>query len=177
MRYTTIIDIRDYPQIYRSESCRLLYLHLVLASGYHVEDKDLCAASLRQLEAQTGLTFSAVRHALQQLQKAGLVTRQCDSWSVVKYCIPKDIATRPKPSKKAGGFSEEAYKIIHHEFTPDQKTWLYNHHKSEFMWVYENIHRLSKEGDTTVEKYLRANYSQYLAEWNKMKRIQENEQS
>ena len=71
MRYTTIIDIRDFPELYRNQNLRLLYLHLVLKSGYHDDDRDQVHTSIRRLGYETGLTVSAVRHGLAMLKKFG----------------------------------------------------------------------------------------------------------
>lgn len=76
MRYTTLIDISEYPQLYRSSSVRLVYLHLVLKSGFHDDDRDLCAVSIRRLANDCGLTVAATRHALGLLEKAAMITRQ-----------------------------------------------------------------------------------------------------
>ena len=49
MRYTTLIDIRDNPILYRNHNVRLVYLHLVLVAGYHDVNRDIVSASLRVL--------------------------------------------------------------------------------------------------------------------------------
>ena len=56
MRYTTIIDIAQCPEIYRNINARLTYLHMVLTCGYHDNDKGLVRKSVRQLSAETGIT-------------------------------------------------------------------------------------------------------------------------
>lgn len=161
MRYTTIIDIRDYPQIYRSESCRLLYLHLVLASGYHVEDKDLCGASLRQLEAQSGLTLSAVRHALQQLQKAGLVARVDGSWKVEKFVLSAPILKRPKTQTQvtAAQFREQELQQAeqrHREIQEykDQAARLEALGKTPFMALFEQKQDAARAGDQDAAAFI-----------------------
>ena len=87
MRYTTIIDITELPQVYRNVNARLLYLHLVLRSGYHNEDRDLARISLRVLASSVGLTLSATRHALHILGDAGLVVKEGDAWRVRKWFV------------------------------------------------------------------------------------------
>lgn len=86
-RYTTIIDISGAP-CYRSVSVRLLYLHLCLKAGYHKENLDIVHSSLHQLASGAGLTVSAVRHALGQLEAAGLVSREGSALRVVKFVQP-----------------------------------------------------------------------------------------
>lgn len=100
MRYTTIIDIRDLPQIWNNQNCARAYLFLCLASGYHDADRDLVKVSVRGLAALTGLSVAASRHALTQLQKAGLITRQGDTWRVVKFVITETPAARPKTKRE-----------------------------------------------------------------------------
>ena len=100
MRYTTIIDLSEYPQLYRSTNARLLYLHLVLKSGYHDDDRDLIDCSLRRLAMETGLTFSAVRCALDLLLKYNLVSRQGPLLQVRKFVLERSITPRAKSRKQ-----------------------------------------------------------------------------
>ena len=98
MRYTTIIDIREFP-LYKNPACRTLYLHMVLASGYHETDMDQVTISIRGLATQTGLTVSATRHALSVLMKAGLVRRQSGHLHVAKYILQEGIPKRARSKK------------------------------------------------------------------------------
>lgn len=100
MRYTTIIDIRDLPQIWNNQNCARAYLFLCLASGYHDDDRDLVKVSVRGLAALTGLSVAASRHALTQLQKAGLIARQGYTWKVTKFVITETPAARPKTKRE-----------------------------------------------------------------------------
>lgn len=99
MRYTTIVDIREFP-LYRNPSVRQLYLHLVLVSGYHDSDLDRVAVSVRGLASQTGLTISAVRHALDVMAKAGLVRREGGALMVTKYVLKDGIPKRARSKKE-----------------------------------------------------------------------------
>lgn len=103
MRYTTVIDISEMPDIYKNQHARVLYLHLALKSGYHDADRDRIKISIRILAGTVGLTVSAVRHALQQLEKAGLVKRDGDTMVIKKWIIdepptPRQKKMDPKPS-------------------------------------------------------------------------------
>ena len=100
MRYTTIIDIREFPQIYRNNNAKLVYLHLVLISGYHDEDRDQTPISIRQICYDTGLSLSAVRHSLKVLISAGLLTRSGITWTVKKFVLDKPISPRIRSEKK-----------------------------------------------------------------------------
>ena len=99
MRYTTIIDIRELG-IYRNQATRLLYLHMVLASGYHESDLDQVNISIRGLATQTGLTVSATRHALAVLMKAGIVKREGDHLRVAKYVLQEGIPKKARTKKE-----------------------------------------------------------------------------
>lgn len=100
MRYTTIIDIREIPKVYRNKNARLLYLHLVLASGYHNEDRDLADLSLREMAWQTGLTLSAIRNAVKALMGAHLITREGEYWRITKFVLAQAIEKRVTTAKK-----------------------------------------------------------------------------
>lgn len=101
MRYTTIIDISEYPQLYRSDSVRLVYLHLVLKSGYHDNDRDMCGISIRRLSTECGLTISATRHALQLLEKYAMIRRHGSMTQVRKWVVEQPITSRAKTAAQA----------------------------------------------------------------------------
>lgn len=101
MRYTTIIDISEYPQLYRSESVRLVYLHLVLKSGYHDHDRDMCGVSIRRLAMDCGLTIAATRHALQLLEKYAMIRRQGSMTQVRKWVVEQPITPRARTAAQA----------------------------------------------------------------------------
>lgn len=98
MRYTTIIDISEMSEVYRNLNTRAVYLHLVLKSGYHDDDRDKIRISIRRLAAESGLTVSAVRNALQQLEKASMIERTSDGTTSVRKWI---LETKPMPRTKA----------------------------------------------------------------------------
>lgn len=100
MRYTTLIDITEHPAVYRNMHCRLLYLHLALSAGYHDDDRDICSLSIRMLAAETGLTVSAVRHALAVLIREGLASRTGDKITVTKFCLERSITKRAKTQQE-----------------------------------------------------------------------------
>lgn len=100
MRYTTIIDIRELPAIYRNVNARLVYLHMVLTSGYHDNDRDQTEISIRRISYETNLTISAVRHALGCLERAGLISRTGITWTVKKFVLETSITPRVRSEKK-----------------------------------------------------------------------------
>ena len=101
MRYTTIIDISQTPDLYRSESVRLLYLHLCMRCGYHDDDKGLVRQSIRAMASDTGLTISAVRHAMRVLEKWSLLKRYRGKLYVRNWCEEQPITTPAKRTRKA----------------------------------------------------------------------------
>lgn len=100
MRYTTVIDISEISEIYKNPTARLLYLHMSLKAGYHDADRDLVRLSIRRLSADVGVTVSATRHALRQLERAGLLTREGDLWRVKKWVEEQQITTRAKTKRE-----------------------------------------------------------------------------
>lgn len=94
MRYTTVIDITDFPQIYRNIHARLVYIHMALKAGYHDDDRDICRLSIRNLAADVGITVSATRNALLQLEKSGLISKGSDCWIVKKWVLQESPTPR-----------------------------------------------------------------------------------
>lgn len=122
MRYTTIIDIREFPQIYRNDHAKLVYLHLVLVSGYHDEDRDQTPISIRQICYDTGLSLSAVRHSLKVLISAGLLSRSGINWTVKKFVLDKPISPRIRSEKKRSAAENlERERIIKEEQSQREK--------------------------------------------------------
>lgn len=106
MRYTTLIDISDVPALYRNQNTRLLYLHMVLKSGYHDDDRDLLALSIRSLAYGCGLTVSATRNALRQLMAAGMVTKTDRGFIVKKWVKTQQITPRKQKNTVSSGDSD-----------------------------------------------------------------------
>lgn len=110
MRYTTVIDITETPELYRNINVRLLYLHLCLKSGWHDNDRDRLTMSIRTMATDCGLSVSATRHAIRKLVEAKLLKREDDGrWYVKKWHLDTPPAPRPKKSQAAAGNVGEAY--------------------------------------------------------------------
>lgn len=101
MRYTTIIDITEMPAVYRNGHARDLYLYMVLKSGYHNEDRDQIRKSIRSLAIDTGMSISAVRHALRVLINNGLLVPMLGGYTVTKFVIEK------KPTRRAQNMTDQ----------------------------------------------------------------------
>lgn len=76
MRYTTILDLRDWSVLYKSKNIRLLWLHLTLSAAHEGPYKGYYIRSVRDLADEVGLTPSECRHALKQIAKAGIIKYQ-----------------------------------------------------------------------------------------------------
>ena len=100
MRYTTIIDITDQTALYRNHNARLIYLHLVLKSGYHDNDRDIIDISIRRLSMETGVSVSATRHALRILEACRLVKKVEGLWHVRKWILDEDITPRARTRRE-----------------------------------------------------------------------------
>lgn len=102
MRYTTVIDISEFPSLYRNHNARLVYLHLALKSGYHDDDRDLIDISIRSLAATVGLTVSATRHSLRVLEQSEMIAREGQRWRVRKFFLDvKPQSRRQATTSKA----------------------------------------------------------------------------
>lgn len=99
MRYTTVIDISEIPELYRNHTVRLVYLHLVLKSGYHDEDRDIAKLSIRRLAMEADVTVSACRHALHVLEKAGLLMNEPGGRKVKKF-VEEQVVTKRARTKR-----------------------------------------------------------------------------
>lgn len=154
MRYTTLIDISEIPPVYRNINARLVYLHLVLKSGYHDDDRDLVTMSLRRIAAETGLSLSAVRHAVAMLEKAHLLTRQGSFWMVKKWIIEQKISTRARTARQQKAIEIEAERRIENEkrereaaIEKQRREQLIAQGKTPFMVFYEGQQRKAAAGD------------------------------
>ena len=98
MRYTQIIDITECPALWRNHATARVYLFMTLKAGYHDDDRGLVRLSVRQIAAGTGLTKSAVEHALAMLTK-WKVARRYRGALYVATMVPERPITKPKSRK------------------------------------------------------------------------------
>lgn len=101
MRYTTIIDISEIPQVMKNRNAVDIYVMACLKCGYHDYDRDCWRRSYRDIADDLGITLSACRHALATLEKYHLISREDDHWRVVKYIESQTITKRPKKTAAA----------------------------------------------------------------------------
>lgn len=167
MRYTTIIDITEMPDIYRNKNARMLYLHLALRSGYHDDDRDMIKTSIRRVADDVGMTVSATRHALTALEKAQLLTRDGDRWHIKKWIIqePPTPRTQKTVTKKTTegnvgeryereieDYRKKVYEAIRASTKAELETWLHEledgrrltHHGASIAPNQDNVQWLRK---------------------------------
>lgn len=179
MRYTTVMDLTDFPSIYKNINARLIYLHMALYAGYHDYDRDILRMSIRQLAATSGVSVSATRHALQLLQKARLVRRNGDTWSVVKWFqepnitqrkqqpyIVKQNSTQQASAERERAAREERERLskIYAEKTSRERAELEElrkQGKTSFMKYYEQQLELAKNGDQDALRIVERNREVY----------------
>lgn len=162
MRYTTIIDITQCPDLYRNKNIRILYLHLALRSGYHDHDRDLLRCSLRTLAAETGLTLTAVRHALRMLDKWQLVKRQGEMLNVRKW-VPEQAISKRQPSArqeqaaalKASREMEQEQREREAEIERIRRENLAAVGKTQYDIYLENLEKKANAGDVEARELLK----------------------
>lgn len=169
MRYTTIIDISEIPAIYRNMNARIVYLHLVLKSGYHDNDRDLVKMSLRRIAAEMGLSLSAIRHAVAQLERAQLLSRQGDIWFVKKWIIEQKISTRARTARQQKQIEIEAEKRREAEkreqeaaIEKQRREQIAAQGKTSFMIYYESLEKKAAAGDMEAAESVKKYKSMYM---------------
>lgn len=177
MRYTTLVDLRDIPEVYRNQNVRLLYLHLVLIAGYHDDDRDIVRVSLRALAAQTGLTLSATRHAVAVLIKWRLLQHRKSYFKVVKFIEEKEITPRAKTRKQQQ--QQQARQQQRQDQTEQESkesqdreelASIYDKNKTPFMVWYEEKMILAAQGDNDAIRIVKEKRQQYEAHKSNLKK-------
>lgn len=170
MRYTTIIDIREIPEVYRNQNVRLLYLHLCLLAGYHDNDRDLVRISIRNLATSSGLTVSATRHAVAVLVKWKLLRVKGSIYRVRKYVEEGTITPRArtrKAAQQAENAKIEAADAMTREQSEQQSKEelesIYAQGKTPFMVWYEKKMEAASSGDADALRIVEEKRAQYEA--------------
>lgn len=107
MRYTTIIDVTEIPDIWRNPNAVRLYFFMAMKCGYHDNDRDVLKISIRNLAFMAGLTLSACRHALKVLHGHGLIAQNNDAWVVKKFLLDQTITPRSSNKKRQADITRE----------------------------------------------------------------------
>lgn len=169
MRYTTVIDISEFPAIYRSPSVSKLYIHMALKAGYQAENRDLYTKSIRATAADTGLSVSAVRHALAVLERTRLIQRSGPAWLVKKF-VEEVIYDQREKTKKTRKTSSTPANDRERQQTElesrldaerRQREALFAAGKNPWMNYYETKERAARAGDVDAIEWCRKNRSEY----------------
>lgn len=107
MRYTTIIDVTEIPDIWRNPNAVRLYYFMAMKCGYHDNDRDILKISIRNLAFMAGLTLSACRHALKVLNGHGLIAQSNDAWVVKKFLLDQTITPRASNKNRQAEITRE----------------------------------------------------------------------
>lgn len=118
MRYTTIIDITENPELWRNANASRVYLYMVLRSGYHDDDRDLLRVSVRRLAMETGCSVAATRHALQMLVKYQLLQKDGEKWRVRKFVLEQKPT--PRTQKNTAPADSSASRLIDEQRAADE---------------------------------------------------------
>lgn len=171
VRYTTCIDLSDYPMLYRNLNVRLLYFHLCLISGYHDDDRDIVDVSLRRLADGCGITLSAVRHGLRVLGAAGLVRFEGSLIFVMKWVSPSPISKRSSKIKDEKVIAEAENRRRRDESRMKQidddrrrRAELEDKGLSSFIVFYESKIDAYRHGDDDALSSLRRHAGMYHSE-------------
>ena len=168
MRYTTIIDITEYPVVYKNHNVQLVYLYLCLKSGYHDHDRDLIEISIRGLAANVRLSIAATRHALDVLQRYKLLSRQGSLWLVKKWVVQESISARPKTARQQRAAENEARRQMEREAAERQeqverikREQQYASGRTPFMIWYEQKLKEAEAGDPDALRSVNSNKAMY----------------
>lgn len=108
MRYTTILDLRDLPILYKNANVVRVYYHLVLIAGYEDRNKDWARISFRRLAAEMDITLSAAIHAIKMLERYKIITRK-QGYIYVRKWLPEPTITK-RQNQNVGSVDAHLYK-------------------------------------------------------------------
>ena len=156
MRYTTVIDISEIPEIYRNKNVCRLYFHLCLKAGYHDDDRDVVKLSIRGMAYETGLSLSAIRNAIGQLLKHGLLEKTGDSLKVRKFVVEMPISKRARTRKEI-----DPGKAVQKALQEETQDRMRAGEKTSWMKLYEYKMKAAKAGDKAAQKFVKDHAQQY----------------
>lgn len=168
MRYTPIIDITENKILYQNINVRLVYLHLVLKSGYHDYNRDMISISLRKLSTEVGISLGAVRHALEILTKAKMIYKKDNVFHVRKWIVEQKITSRATSKRQEQAIlnqkereKENKEREIEYQERQKRVDELRKQGKTEYMLYYENMMKKAQNGDLYALKIVERNKSIY----------------
>lgn len=169
MRYTTIIDVTEMPAVLKCRSAVWLYYIMSMKCGYHDEDRDVLDMSLTQLANVSGLTVSAVRHAIRVLVSAHLIKRDgLHTWTVRKWIQETPITSRRQTKrqerliqKHLDESAEQAQREAALEAERRKNEALWAHGKSPFIVYCESLKEKASKGDEEAAAAFKRNSAAY----------------
>lgn len=175
MRYTTIIDISQSRELYKNINIRLVYLHLVLKSGYHDYDRDIIDISIRNLAQQVGISVAATRHAINMLIKFKMLFKKDKMYYVRKFFIEQTITPRIKSDRqekaiRANKIRQEENTQMLKEITDRQTRMqkIYDTGKTPYMLYVEALMKKANEGDLEAAEAVKRHLPDYEEHKRKM---------
>lgn len=157
MRYTTIIDITEMRRVWMNPNTSRLYMYLCMKSGYHDDDRDVIRQSGRTLALDTGLSYSAVRNAMLQLLKCGLIRKDGQSLKVVKFVVEQSISRRPRKRTEIdhGTAVHEEARERELELERERKKRLQANEPSGYEQYIAKLKKRASEGDEEARRLLK----------------------
>lgn len=168
MRYTTVIDISEMPELYRNPNIVRVYIHLCLKAGYHDDDRDRIQISIRSLSMDLHLSIATVRHALSQLIKAKLLVKEGTVCTVSKYVYDRPITKRAKTvameqarqaEERQQAERRQAEERYNQQRAEDRA--LRQQGKDSYMLYYEMQMAKAEAGDLSAQQFCRDNLKHY----------------
>lgn len=149
MRYTTVIDISEIPDIYRNKNVSRLYFHLCLKAGYHDDDRDEVKFSIRRMAFSAGLSLSATRNAVLQLKKHGLLEQKNGVLKVRKFIVDAPITKRARKRKEI-----DTGTAVRDAMQEETTTRIKAGEKTSWMVMYEMKMKAARAGDKAAQKFV-----------------------
>lgn len=182
MRYTTVIDVTEIAEVYRNKNATWLYLWMAIKAGYHDNDRDQVKKSIRNLAADSGLTVSAVRHALKLLASMGLVHVTPEGFQVLKYLMPEEPTPRARTAKKEREAAAAESRNRANQEREEAAAAARSRHeqlramgKDEWMVYYEQRYAEGKAGDAASMEWCKKNWSTYEKHRDQIKKMNKSE--
>lgn len=176
MRYTTCIDISEFPAIYGNINTRLVYFHLCLKSGYHDDDRDMLHISLRRLADEVGITLSALRHSLKILEVCSFISIDHSTIRVKKWVDERPITKRARQTEQTRQQAEarrrekdQAERDNAMREDARRRAELEAQGTTSFIVYYEKRYREYIDGDNDALASLQRGKAMYLQECERVK--------
>lgn len=169
MRYTTVIDISEIPEIYRNKNVCRLYFHLCLKAGYHDDDRDTIRLSVRGMSYETGLSLSAIRNAIGQLLKHGLLEKTQAGMKVKKFLVEMPVSKRARTRKEI-----DPGKAVQKALEEESSSRIKAGEKTSWMQLYEYKTKAAKAGDKAAQQFVKDHAQQYKEQCEMIKKELEN---